>query len=276
MGSRRTATKLWLGLGAFALVAAQQPGGGADAQEGAAAARALPVAGPGAGGEGGEGGEGGVDAGRVASDPVAFLVALDVVAAHYAAGRDVYRAGEAQAAAEMFAHPIAEVYAEIESVLAARGVPPFRDAMERASALALDRAPAAEVDRAAAAVMAALLAAENKAPGAGATTDAQAKAVAEMADRAAAQYAAAARDPGALEPYLDGYGLRRAAAARAERALPALDAAGRREEAVSMRALLASLAAAYPSATRPADAAAAALDAGGLQSQASRLKLLVD
>lgn len=281
MGRRRISTKLWIGVGAFALAAAGGPDAAGAKEDGAAAAAAAPghplpaaAQAQGGGGEGGEGGEGGVDAARVSSDPVAFLVALDVVAAHYAAGRDVYRAGQAQAAAEMFAHPIAEVYAEIEGVLAGRGVPAFRDAMERASALAFDRAPAPEVDRAADAVLAALLAAEAKAPGAGATTDAQARAVAEMADRAAAQYAAAKREPDALGPYLDGYGLRRAAAMRAERALPALDAAGRREAAAAVRGVLSSLASAYPGATRPPGGLPA--DAGALQAQASRLRLLLD
>lgn len=272
MGSgRRVSTKVWLGVGVFALVHAQ-----AGAAERAAGAAAPPAAaGPSdGGGEGGEGGEGGVDAARAASDPAAFLVALDVMAAHYAAGRDVYRAGEAQAAGEMFAHPIAEVYAELEAVLAALGVPPFREEMERASALALDRAPAAEVDRAADAVAAALRGAERRAPGPGATLAAQAKAVAEMADRAALQHAAALREPDALGPHLDGYGFYRAAADRAGRVVPALEAAGRREAAAAIRDVLASLAAVYPGPTRPARPAGTKADA--LLGEASRLKLLLD
>lgn len=274
MGSgRRVSTKVWLGVGVFALVHAQA--GAAERAAGAAAPPAAAASGPSdGGGEGGEGGEGGVDAARAASDPAAFLVALDVMAAHYAAGRDVYRAGEAQAAGEMFAHPIAEAYAELEPVLAALGVPPFREEMERASALALDRAPAAEVDRAADAVAAALRGAERRAPGPGATPAAQARAVAEMADRAALQHAAALREPDALEPYLDGYGFYRAAADRAGRVLPALEAAGRHEAAAAIRDMLGSLAAVYPGPTRPARPAGAKADA--LLGEASRLKLLLD
>lgn len=276
-GGRRVSTKLWLGLGAFALVSAQAgsqaPADKAPRGAPAAAAPSGPSGGEG-GGEGGEGGEGGIDAARASSDPVAFLVALDVVAAHYAAGRDVYRAGEAQAAGEMFAHPIAEVYTELEPVLAALGVPAFRNEMERASALALDRAPAAEVDRAADAVAAALRSAERRAPGAGATPVAQARAIAEMADRAALQHAAALREPDALGPYLDGYGLYRAAADRAGRVVPALEAAGRHEAAAAIRNVLGSLAAAYPGPTRPAAPTGTAADA--LLGEASRLKLLLD
>ena len=263
-------TKLWLGLGAFAFV---QAGAAPDvgAQQGSAAV--LPAA-PTAtqGGEGGEGGEGGVSAERAATDPGAFLTALDVVAAHYLAGRGAYGAGRAQAAAELFAHPIAEVYADMEPVFEARGVVPFRAAMERASELALARATDAEVSAAADAVLAALAAAEARAPAPGATPAVQARVAADLVDRAALQHAAALREPAELEPYLDGYGLFLAAQVRAEKALPALEAAGRRDVAERMRATLAALARAFPGPARPAEAAP--VDAGALLAEAARVKIL--
>lgn len=261
MIGRRVSTKMWLGLGAFTLV-----GGAAVAQPAAPAIPAAPAA---QGGEGGEaGGEGGIDPALAATDPVEFLIAMDVIAAHYAAGQDIYRLGEAQAAGEMFAHPIAEVYADLEDVLLRLGAADFREAMERASTLALDRAPTAEIEQAVAAVRAALRAAESHAPGIGATPKVQAVVVADMADRAALQYAVALREPDQLEPYLDGYGLYRAAADRAARVGPELRAANLGAVLEAIQATLAALAVAYPTATRPA----APADSGPVLAAAARLR----
>lgn len=263
-------TKLWLGLGAFALVQAAGTPSDAGAQQlGAAPAAAPPAA---QGGEGGEGGEGGISAEQAATNPDAFLTALDLVAAHYLAGRGAYGAGHPQAAAEMFAHPISEVYAEMEPVFEARGVAPFRDFMERASELALARAPQAQVDAAVGAVLAALAAAEAKAPAPGATPAVQARVIADFVDRGAMQNAAAARDLGELEPYLDGYGFLLAAQARAERALPALEAAGRQDVAERARSALRTLARAFPGPARPTGVLP--VDAGAMLVEASRLKIL--
>ncbi|WP_424814104.1 hypothetical protein [Roseococcus sp. YIM B11640] len=265
MIGRRVSTKMWLGLGVFTMAGAP-----AFAQPAPQTIPSVPVT---QGGEGGEaGGEGGIDPARAEHDPVEFLIAMDVMAAHYVAGRDIYRLGEAQAAGEMFAHPISEVYAELEEVLARLGVAEFREAMERASALALDRAPLAEVEQAAAAVLAALLAAEAHAPGGGATPKAQAAVVADMAGRAAQQYAAALDAPGQLEPYLDGYGLYRAAADRAARAGAQWRAAQSAEVSAALDALLAALAAAYPGPARPVSMAGA----GPVLAAAKRLSQAVD
>ncbi len=254
-------TKLWLGLGAFVTL------GGADG------ALAQPAPAPAAtqGGEGGEGGEGGVDPERAATDPVAYLLALEIVAAHYLVGRGVYAAGEAQAAAELFAHPVAEVYVALEPVFEARGVPPFREAMEAATTLALDRKPQAEVMAAVDAVLAALDGAARKAPGAGATLGVRARILGELVDRAALQYAIALRSP-EREPYLDGVGFFLAARAGAERVLPALDAAGRRKEAEAIRGALGALARAYPGLAPPAPP----LDPGPLTAQSARLKIVLE
>ena len=84
------------------------------------------------------------------------------------------------------------------------------------------------------------------------------------------QRLAAARDPGALEPYLDGYGLLLAARWRADRALPALGPA-RAEDAAAIRGTLETLARAYPTPTPPSGAVP--VPPGELLTQASRLKL---
>ncbi|MCO6419131.1 hypothetical protein JYK14_23645 [Siccirubricoccus sp. KC 17139] len=251
-------TKLWLGLGGFALLGPA----GALAQPAPAAAPLTQ------GGEGGEGGEGGVDADRAATDPVAFILALDVVAAHYLAGRRAYEAGRHTAAAEMFAHPIAEIYAELEGVFQDRGVPPFQEKMQEASTLALDRAPRGRVSAAVDQVLAALKEAEAKAPGAGPSLPVRARVVGEMLDRAALQHSYALRSR-ELEPYLDGLGLYLAAEARAKAVAPALEAAGHRTQAQAMRETVRALAPAYPGMNRPAKPIAA----GPLSAQAARLKL---
>ena len=262
MIGRRVSTRMWLGLGVFTLAA-----GTAGAQPPPALPiPATPVA------QGGEGGEGGVDPELAARDPVEFLIAMDVMAAHFVAGRDIYRLGEAQAAGEMFAHPIAEVYAGLDEVLARLGVAEFREAMERASTLALDRAPTPEVERAAAAVLAALIDAESKAPAPGGTPKVQALVIASMADRAAEQYVAALREPERLEPYLDGYGLYRAAADRAARMAPALGSPQLEHVRPAIEALVAALANAYPTATRPASP----VDAAPLTAAAERLAQILN
>ncbi|TCZ60835.1 hypothetical protein [Roseicella aquatilis] len=258
--------RLWLGLGVSVLVQ------GAMQDAPAQPAPALPPPGL-QDGEGGEGGEGGVEPGRAATQPVAYLAALDIMAAHVLAGRDAYAAGEPQAAAEMFAHAISEVHAEMEPVFAALGVAPFGETLERASTLALDRAPPPEVAAAVAGILDALRRAESRAPGRGATPGTQAAAIAEMVDRAAQQRLAAARDPGALEPYLDGYGLMLAARGRADRLLPALGPAWA-ERAAAIRAALDSLARAYPTPTPPPGAPA--VSTGELLAQASSLRLRLD
>ncbi len=264
MIGRRVSNRMWLGLGVFTLA-----GGTAGAQPAPSrptlAVPTVPVA---QGGEGGGGGEGGIDPERAARDPVEFLVAMDVIAAHYAAGRDIYRLGEAQSAGEMFAHPISEVYAELEEVLPRRGVAGFRAELERASAPARDRAPTPEVERAVATVLAAVLAAEARAPGAGAIPKVQALVIAAMADRAVEQYVLASAEPDRLEPYLDGYGLYRVAAERAARAAPALRDAGLGAVMVAIEALLAALAPAYPTATLPATR----IDPAPLAAAATRLQ----
>jgi hypothetical protein len=256
-----TRRKLWLGLGAFGLVA------GAPL-----IARVAPAVEKKEGGEGGEGGEKGIDAAEAAKDPTVYLAALDVIAAHYLAGRDAYAAGETEAAAEMFAHPIAEVYVDLEPVLKGRGVKSFEAQMRKASELALAKKPKAQVDQAVDRVLASLKAASAKAPKDGRKPAAvEARVIADMLDRASLQYATAAKET-TLEPYLDGYGFYRAAERRADGALKAIGAASR-DSAEATRASLTLLARAYPGAARPANLPAMP---GELLTAAARAKLAAD
>ena len=219
----------------------------------AAGAIVLAQAG-GEGGEGGgEGGEGGIDPGLVGRDPVAYLTALDVIRAHYLAGAAAYAAGDHEAGAEMFAHPIGEVYVDLEPVLMTLGAKPFAAALDRTVAAAGEGAPLSEVEAAAGEVGAALDAAAGHAPGE-AGLKAQAMTVAEMIDRAALQYRLAMAGGEAGEAYLDGYGFAQAAAARAEAIMAELKAKKPRA-AEAAGAALATLNAAYPGIAPPASSA---------------------
>lgn len=201
-------------------------------------------------GGGGEGGEAGVDTARAAEDSVVFLTALDVIAAHYHAGLAAYLAGEHHAGAEMFAHPISEVYADLGDAVALLGVVDFGPDMTKASEIALANAPDAEVEAAAGRVFSALAAAEKRAPASTKTPLTIERAVlADMLNRAAMQYSVALGAEN-TEPYLDGFGFYTAANVRADKIAAALSqkdpaAATAVTEAREM------LAKAYPAITRP-------------------------
>jgi hypothetical protein len=260
-----TRRKIWLGLGTFGFL-----GGLVGAMP--LTPRPVRAAEKKEGGEGGEGGEQGIDAAQAAKDPTVFLVALDVIAAHYLAGRDAYAAGETEAAAEMFAHPIAEVYVDLEPVLKARGIKPFDARMKKASELALAKAPKPRIDKAVDDVLAALKAAAAKAPRDRRKPAAiEARVIADMLDRASLQYATAAKET-TLEPYLDGYGFYRAAERRAGGALQSIAAASP-EVAEATRTSLALLARAYPSAARPPSLP---VTPGELLPASARVKLTAD
>ncbi|MEM9168898.1 MAG: hypothetical protein AAGC56_04540, partial [Pseudomonadota bacterium] len=194
--------------------------GPADADDEPAPAPAAGDAGEGEGGESGEGegegegggGEGGVDLGKAGVDPVVYRSALAITRAHALAARDAYAAGETEAAAEMFGHPVGEVLADMQSVFDAQGVAPFYELLLTASATAADGGDADAVAAQTDAILAALTDASAKAPASDAAPAAiAAGVVADQIERAAQQYVAAA-GVDAYEPYLDGYGF--AAAAR--------------------------------------------------------------
>ena len=215
-------------------------------------AAAQPMVSQGGASQGGEGGERGVNPAAAARDPALFLGALDAIAAHYYAGRDAYRAGDHEAAAEMFAHPIGEVYGDLEPILVERGVAPFEAEMLDAVEVASAGAPADEVDAAVDEVLARLHAAAAEAPASELPQVAiQGKVLAELLDRAALMYWQATADP-AGEAYLDGYGYLHAAEARAEDGLTAIEATDP-AAAGAAREALAVLRATFPTVERPAD-----------------------
>lgn len=208
----------------------------------------------GEGGEGGgEGGEGGVDFEKAALDPVVFLTALDVIRAHYLSGRDAYVDGHKEAGAQMFAHPIGEIYVGLAPVIKQLGIADFEAAMQSAVDVGSAKGDAGPVLEKVNAVLVALDVAAAKAPRA---TDSRARVEAlvlsDILNRAALQYSAA--QSGGEEAKLDGYGLYKAAALRAETALP-LIASGHADAAQQVRLALTVLSQAFPKPVGvPADA----------------------
>ena len=225
-----TSLKLWtqLGLGtvlAGGMLAACSGEAGGEGGEGAGTAAVAPGEAGAAGGEGegggaGEGtggeaaggeGEGGVAVADAGTDPVAYGIALAVTEAHVIAARDAFAAGQKDAAAEMFAHPAAEVLVEMDPVFAQLGVKDFKPLLTDASLAVADGKDAAEVNRRYDAIIAALRGAARKAPDNG-TSDAGVAAgiIADQIERASAMYRIIAKDD-RYEPYLDGYGFARVA-----------------------------------------------------------------
>ena len=286
--------KLWtqLGLGtalAGGMLAACSGEGGGEGGEGGEGAATEAVApaqgggegeGEGEGGAGGEGtggeaaggeGEGGVAVNRADSDPVAYGIALAVTEAHAVAARDAFAAGQTAAAAEMFAHPAAEVLVEMDPVFAKLGVKDFKSLLTDASMAVVDGKGAGEVGKRYDAIIAALRAAAAKAPASDAGEAAIASGIiADQIERASAMYRTIARDD-RYEPYLDGYGFYKVAEsafAREEAAIKAAnpDAHARIAEALAV------LARAYPAATRPAKLA---VQQGEVSAVSSRVMLAI-
>lgn len=200
-------------------------------------------------GEGGEG-EGGVSISAAATDPVVFNAALAITEAHIIAARDAFVAGQTQAAAEMFAHPVSEVLANMAPVFEAQGVADFNQLLIDASAAVFDGEDEDQIKARAGAIIAALRAAAEKAPDDGSSAARIAFGVsADQIDRATKMYRAAAASS-RYEPYLDGYGFYKAAEAaflRSEAGIEAEDA----DAAARIREALALLAEAYPTVLRP-------------------------
>ncbi|MEE4153498.1 MAG: hypothetical protein V2I27_05010 [Erythrobacter sp.] len=281
----KSTIKTWTTLGlASALMGAGLAGCAGEAGEGGEAAQedtAAPGemgAGEGGEGEGGEGeggegeggeGEGGVAFSEAATNPIVFGSALAIVEAHAIAARDAYAAGRTEAAAEMFAHPVSEVLADMQPAFEQLGIADISPAMGAASEAALKPDNARAVNEAFEAIIAALRDASAKAPASAATEgEVAAGILADQIDRAVTMYAEAAKGE-AYEPYLDGYGFYKTAAGKFERsgaAIKAEDAALHASIAQSLDLL----AKAYPGALRPD-----ALDAnqGALAGSSSKVML---
>ena len=249
--------KTWGALGlATALAGAGIAGCSGEAGENANPAETAQVGeggegGEGEGGEGGESGEGGVDIASAASDPVTYTTALAIAEAHVLAARDAYRAGQTEAAAEMFAHPVSEVLADMDPVLTESGVADFKPLFSEASQAAFAGASVKDVDAKVDDIIAALRGAAQKAPDNGTSDAAVAGGViADQIERAVAMYAEASSSD-QYAPYLDGYGFYMAAKAHFELSGDAIR--GENESLhTKIGQALALLAKAYPAAERPA------------------------
>ena len=261
-----TRLKPWRGLGlgtllvTGALAGCSQPAGGNDTSASEIAADApsstaeVPAANTGEGeagfggeGEGGEG-EGGVAISAAYTDPVVYNSALAITAAHVIAARDAFAAGETEAAAEMFAHPVSEVLFDMDPVFTALGVADFSDLLTNTSAAVLAGENADQINARTDGILAALRAASAKAPQDG-TSPAMIRAgvAADQINRAADMYRAAL-ETDRYEPYLDGYGFYKSAS------LAVVDSeveAENPDAAEAIRNAMDLLAEAYPGAKRP-------------------------
>lgn len=210
----------------------------------------APVAGEGEG-EGEDGGEFGVDPAVAASDPVVYLTALEVMRAHYLAGMAAYDEGREAIGGTMFAHPISEIYVDLEGVLADLGAPDFYAELDAAARAPFEDVPAEEVHARVDAVLAAIDTASDFAPESElSAAGVHARLVANMAERAALQYAFAADAEAQSGPYLDGYGFFRSAEeilSRHEGEIASADS----DAAASLRTSVDALAAVYPTASLP-------------------------
>lgn len=264
MGIKRT-SKLWSQVGAMALMGGLAACGGEMGEDGSEHGQSVDDqtaltsnAGEGEGEGGGEGenesgggGQFGIDPDLARQDPVVYLSALEVIRAHYLAGMGALEDGGRSAAGEMFAHPISEIYVDLEDVVVGLGAENFLELMTDASAAPFDGRSDEDVGVAVTRVLDAINAAETFAP---ATEESEASVysmvMAGLIHRSVLQYQFAAAEPRAIEAYLDGFGFERAAADIAGRQMPAI----RMENAALADALqnaLAALAEVYPTATRP-------------------------
>ena len=264
-------TKIWVGIGAFVMVGsggitlASVPGQAAlleTSPPASASARhdlmastaniivAQSQGGEGEGGEGGEGGEAGINVETVDKDPVEYNVALQVIAAHYYAGFAAYEAKDMEAGAQMFAHGLSEVYLVMDDVFKRRGVTALGKELEAAVDAAAAKKPVKDVGKLVQAVLRELQVAQSKGPTSTMTPVAvRARVVANLLERAAAQYQASLNDK-TLEPYLDGLGFSTAAKIESEKLLPALRKSDKKA-AVAIESALKFAKAAYPGIERP-------------------------
>ena len=205
------------------------------------------------------------------TDPVAYGIALAVTEAHVIAARDAFAAGKQDAAAEMFAHPAAEVLVEMDPVFAKLGVKDFKPLLTDASVAAAGGKSVAEVTRRYDAIIAALRGAAQKAPDNGAS-DAKVAAgiIADQIERASAMYRMIAKDD-RYEPYLDGYGFAKVAETGFATSGAAIKADNPAAHARIAEAL-AVLKQAYPAATRPAKLPA---EPGALSAASSKVMLAI-
>lgn len=243
-----TQTKIWTRLGLSTAVTVGLVATGCSAEPAIDAPLVSVAEAPATGGE--AGGEGGVSVAQAATDPVVYSSALAIAEAHVLAGRDAYAAGETDAAAEMFSHPVSEVLAQMEEVFEARGVTDFTDLFLDASDAAYSGESLTAIDTRVAAITVALRNANMRAPESSMEAGSViVRVIADQIDRAAHMYPVA-QESEAYEPYLDGYGFYKVARVMLEDNRSAI-AASDAEILPQLDAALAALEGAYPTALRP-------------------------
>lgn len=122
-----TKTRIWLGIGSFALVQAAEP----LLEQGswALATPASAQAGH-AHGEGGEGGEAGAAAAEGPLSDAGYATALHLMLGHLAVGEELVALDAWNDALPHFAHPAEEIYAGVAPELSRRDAVPFADDLE--------------------------------------------------------------------------------------------------------------------------------------------------
>lgn len=215
----------------------------------------------GEGGEGGEGGEAGgefgIDPARAETDPVVYLSAIEVMRAHYLAGLAALEAGDRAAAAEMFSHPVSEIYIDFEPVIEARGGTVMLEEMNHAAVLHFQGASVEEIEAAVAAVLGLLDENEQAAPSSGMSpARVDAAVLIDLGERAALQYGFVQGATAGGEAWLDAFGFNAAAQGYAEGRMDAI-AAEDPTLAAGLRTLLSRLDEALGAYDGPADGAPA-------------------
>lgn len=195
-------------------------------------------------------GEGGVPIEEAVHDPVVYGIAIGVAKAHVLAARDAFAEGEHEAAAEMFAHPVSEVLADMAPVFEARGVEDFNMLLINASGAVFEGETAEQIAARTEEILTTLEAANAKAPDDGSTpAEVTTGVVADMIDRATSMYRLASESE-YYEPYLDGYGFYQTAKLEFETSEAEIEASNA-DGAAAIREALTLLGAAYPTALRP-------------------------
>lgn len=207
-------------------------------------------------GEGGGGGEFGIDPDAARTDPVVFLTALDVMRAHYEAGLEILgEEGARGHVADLFSHPMSEIYIDFEPVLTDAGGPDLYDPMNETARMFFDDAAESDIRASAEGLLAQMDEAEGFAPEGADTPAVQAEVTADMIERAALQYQLAMNEGAETgeTAYLDGFGLYSVAAKRADEHMDMIREASP-EAADAIQAALDTLGEAYPGADYPDEA----------------------
>ncbi len=206
-------------------------------------------------GEGGSGGEFGIDPEAARTDPVVFLTALDVMRAHYEAGLEILGEDGARGhVADLFSHPMSEIYVDFKPVLTEAGGPDLYDPMNETARMFFDDAAESDIRASAEGLLTQMDEAESFAPEGGDTPAVQAEVTADMIERAALQYQLAMNEGAETgeTAYLDGFGLYSVAAKRADEHMEMTREADP-EPADALQAALDTLGEAYPAADYPAE-----------------------